>query len=302
MAGNIREWAADWYDVDYNSDGSIADPLGPELGQKRAVRSSSFADSTDFAISAHRFSLKPVDHLPDLGFRCVVEDPTYYAPYCQTSILYGSDANGNPTDTEVQYSDGCTQPGITKDADCEIQVTRLKVSPPGWPDDRISLDDPSGACSGGGGQYTCDGSEEASGSLTVYPLECKVTTETGEGGCPPPYVEGPDPQNPDQKICIGRGLGENCMPSFTYNALSQCCSVVNTGQTQLYDCPPGFDLVGDACVNTQSGDPPGEVTETFGPVAYCPPQQPGGGPSGCEDPGTCSYGWNSGTCSCNPIP
>lgn len=301
MAGNIREWVADWYDPDTNADGSIADPLGSELGQKRSIRSSSFADSTDFAIAAHRFSLKPEESLPDLGFRCVVEDPTFYAPYCQTNVLYGSDGQGNPTDDLVQISENCIQPGIDYDPDCEIQVTRLKVFPAGLPPGSINLVDPAGACSPNGDQkYICDGSGEAGGSLTVTPPECEVIADTEEGGCPPPYVEAPDPENPDKMICVGQGLGENCRVGFTYNALLSCCTAENSGQTQSYDCPPGFDKVGDDCVNNQSGDPAHEVSQDFGHVAYCAPPENGGDP-GCTvpvDPG-CSYpmAWD-GQCGC----
>jgi hypothetical protein len=229
----------------------------------------------------------------------VVQDPTYYAPYCQTNLLYGSDASGNPTDQVVQVSDNCVQPSFDTEGDCELQVTRIKVIPPGLPADvQIEVEDPAGACSGGSQEYVCDGSGEATGQITVYPGQCSVNQDPGEGNCPPPYVESPDPQNPDQTICIGQGLGGNCMRGYTFNQQLSCCSAEGSSQTSLFGCPPGFDQIGDDCVNTQSGDPPGPVSQSFGPVAYCPPTTGGGGPGGSDDcVTTCSPTWPY-TCTC----
>ena len=73
MSGNVSEWVADWYRNDYFASAPGSDPLGPDLGEKRSVRSSNFADGGDFTISAHRSSLRPEESLPGLGFRCVVD-------------------------------------------------------------------------------------------------------------------------------------------------------------------------------------------------------------------------------------
>jgi len=145
--------------------------LGPELGQRRSVRSSSFEDSTDFALAAHRFLASlPDAHLPDLGFRCVIEDPTFYAPYCKTSMLYGSDGNGNPTDAQVQYSDGCIQPGFDYDPDCELQLTRIEVLPPNLPADYQIVVSPPDACTTDGSQkFTCDGTGQTARIDYGYP-------------------------------------------------------------------------------------------------------------------------------------
>jgi hypothetical protein len=35
----------------------------------------------------------PLNHRADLGFRCVVEDPTYFAAFCESPLVYGSDAS-----------------------------------------------------------------------------------------------------------------------------------------------------------------------------------------------------------------
>jgi formylglycine-generating enzyme required for sulfatase activity len=42
MAGNAREWCADWYDVDYYEKGPSVDPLGPAQGTTRVLRGGSW--------------------------------------------------------------------------------------------------------------------------------------------------------------------------------------------------------------------------------------------------------------------
>jgi hypothetical protein len=170
-------------------------------------------------------------------------------------------------------------------------VTRLSVSPASLPPGAIVLDDPAGVCTPSGEQkFTCDGSGEGSGSLTVTPPDCELIADPEQGQCVPPYVPAPDPQNPQEMICVGQGPGENCMRGYTYNALLRCCTAENTGTTQDFGCPPGFDLVDEVCVNAQSGDPPQAVSQDFGPVAYCAPPPGGGDPGSCTPPQNCNYG------------
>ena len=42
MEGNVFEWVGDWYDALYYKNGAAQDPLGPDAGQQRSVRSSSY--------------------------------------------------------------------------------------------------------------------------------------------------------------------------------------------------------------------------------------------------------------------
>ena len=70
MAGNVREWIADWYDENYYQSSPYADPLGPASGTQRSLRSGSYAEDQQQISVYTRFK-----HLPDSaglsrGFRC----------------------------------------------------------------------------------------------------------------------------------------------------------------------------------------------------------------------------------------
>jgi formylglycine-generating enzyme required for sulfatase activity len=296
MSGNVKEWTADYYKPDYDL-ASSTDPLGPELGDKRSVRSSSFADSSDFAFAAHRFSLRPVDHLADLGFRCVVDDPTYFGLYCEGLVLYGADVNGNPTDDVIPLPETCVQPGLTIQTNCK-QTTDSYVSlnPAPLPDGAtLTFSDPS-LCTGGPPTWQCNGS----GSATVDPKVCVVPPPPGGGSCAPGYVEAADPNDPSKKICTGQGLGEACLPGFTFNPLTQCCSADNPGANAYGICQPGFYQQGNACVPAGSSPPPlSQVTVSWSPVRLCP-NTSGGDDDTCVP--TCVIDPSSGAQICTGCP
>jgi formylglycine-generating enzyme required for sulfatase activity len=273
MAGNVREWAADWYKADYDTGAdSSNNPQGPASGEKRSVRSSSFADSADLTIAAHRFSFKPVEHFPDLGFRCVVDDPAYYAPFCQGLVLYGAGVNGNPKDDVIPLPSGCVQPVLTYSEDCKTQTAKVVVSP--WPLPQGTIAYPmnditksqtfNNGCSWNPPTYTCTGG----GSIKVFdkPGDCKFITPPGPGTCVAPYV-----QSQDKLSCIGQGKGTQCMPGFNYDPLLQCCTAQNPGPNQYGLCGPGFYHVGNACIPAQNNKPsPHAVSLGWAPVAACP--------------------------------
>ncbi len=71
MAGNVREWVADWYNSNYYKFSPRKNPLGPDSGEKRVLRGGSFIDNYQRVSATKRF-----EHLPDSGgvnrgFRCV---------------------------------------------------------------------------------------------------------------------------------------------------------------------------------------------------------------------------------------
>ena len=70
MAGNIREWIADWYGENYYQSSPSENPTGPITGTERSLRSGSYAENQQQISVYTRFK-----HLPDSaglnrGFRC----------------------------------------------------------------------------------------------------------------------------------------------------------------------------------------------------------------------------------------
>ena len=73
MAGNVREWIADWYG-DYTAEAQM-NPAGPESGIFRVMRGGSWFD-TPLAIRATvRWGIDPTFSSSVIGFRCVAYNP-----------------------------------------------------------------------------------------------------------------------------------------------------------------------------------------------------------------------------------
>ncbi|HET6847072.1 MAG TPA: formylglycine-generating enzyme family protein [Anaerolineales bacterium] len=71
MAGNVREWVADWYGA-YSSDGQTG-PAGPATGDLVVPRGGSWIDNPSIVRSANRGG-NTLDYYRDYyGFRCVVK-------------------------------------------------------------------------------------------------------------------------------------------------------------------------------------------------------------------------------------
>jgi eukaryotic-like serine/threonine-protein kinase len=71
MAGNVREWVADWFSDTYYKDSPEKNPKGPDTGTLRGLRGGSWGDPIDNLRTTSR-----QQHLPDSpgdprGFRCV---------------------------------------------------------------------------------------------------------------------------------------------------------------------------------------------------------------------------------------
>ena len=87
MAGNVFEWVNDLYGQDYYAISPTENPTGPENGEFRVVRSSSFRSKAESVPVILRFHQDPETGRADLGFRCMLSEETVNnppAPICAT--------------------------------------------------------------------------------------------------------------------------------------------------------------------------------------------------------------------------
>lgn len=311
MAGNVREWAADWYSPTYYTDGPVEDPLGPQLGDKRSVRSNSYVDGADESFSAHRFSLRPQESLPDLGFRCVVENPVELAPMCNQLAYYGTGPDG--AESNCTPSVQCNDVSIGFGKDCQgtsattiVTFTVSNTPPDGW-------------------THSADGCIDEGGDATYHKYSCTPgqgpASTTGscmdasgcDPSCPAHYVLDGDTCKWD-----GSGTeGEQCLEGMTYDVVNQCCTATPGSGVDFAVCPAGYYPFNGACVK----DPAGIVDNELKAVQFltctggdtpcdplkdptcqpdCDPQtDPNCQPSGCPVQSCPTYlSWDSTQCCC----
>ncbi len=305
MSGNAREWVADWYSPTYNVDSPVSDPLGPELGEKRSVRGSSYQDSADPSISAHRFSLDPEETLPDLGFRCVVEDPTYFASWCEQLTYYGTGADGSQPNCVPVVK--CNDVSISQAPNCTPNLqpyTIVTFNTANTPPDTSIFDvagctqDPEG--NGSLNKYLCNPGDVGPATITG---SCTYGVPAGcSASCPANY-------NKVDDTCVWDGSstdGTACLPGSTFDPLTQCCSAIPDAGNSFGLCPAGSYPLNGACVDSPSG-----VIDSFSqsvifntcipPVTLTPGSNDGDGDTGvCAEPvNGCRKGkWNPATCRC----
>jgi len=70
MSGNVREWVADWYGEDYYLVTPYANPLGPETGTERSLRSGSYNEDKIEVTVTTRMRHEPQSAGLSRGFRC----------------------------------------------------------------------------------------------------------------------------------------------------------------------------------------------------------------------------------------
>jgi formylglycine-generating enzyme required for sulfatase activity len=314
MEGNAFEWAADWYQQDYYLVSPPDNPPGPERGFARVVRSSAFNSGTNQTPTYTRFHSGPADHRNNLGFRCVVEDPTYFAPFCGYPATYGTDGIGGGSSGE-QVKVDCPKLSILQNPTCDGSSPITTVTLNGPAGSNPTVPQPQCSPTGNTNQFTCTGD----GQVSIC-SQCTVTLTT-QPQCPTGY----DYVNTSRfKGCMPRlGTGQ-CLPGFTLgtdplrrlilttntpspsttNAGGQCCSFdpasptftrgtgVHLESSVFPPCPTGTWPDGQECISVAIQTP---YCKSAGiDLKSC---QPTGGGGGC--PNKCGPGYTQNSdCSC----
>ncbi len=287
MAGNVFEWTADWYSPTYYTSSPVQDPAGPATGTRRVIRSSSYQADAFFSETARRFSAPPPQHRPDLGFRCVVNDPTYFAPFCTAPVFYGAavPAPGSaPVSTKpcpdpvVQSYSGCASGKapvnfvtIQNTAPTIVTVTGLQGCTPA--DNALGVTH----------QCKLGVSIQVQSSCDVQPA--------GTAACPPNFKQ--DPNNPKQ--CVANGAPGACPAGYQFDPQLQCCSVAAGTNAPAPLCSVGEHLYEGTCVDDATGPrPPASLTYVTSSGFDCAPNNPGH-----QCPAGEKYTCSDNSCSCH---
>jgi hypothetical protein len=265
----------------YYKKGPTEDPLGPDSGLARSVRSGSYKANIDQVQSAVRFKLNPGEHHRDLGFRCVVEDPTYFAPFCQMMVEYGKNASGSGK--SGGSSDPCPPPKIVSFEDCaqgSTQVNDVHLESSG-----------STKITGVSGGNTCNPplTDPSDTGVHVCPLGLNITitatcnipaASADAAACPSDQYK----LSADGSTCTAKGSPGECPSGYTYDPVKLCCSAQAGNGAKI--CSVGYHEYQGSCVSDDSGlhNVPGDSILTQS-TKVC-----GGGSHGgnCQVPSYCS--------------
>jgi len=291
MEGNAQEWVYDWYAESYYRTGPAQDPFGPDTGQDRSVRAGSYKTTVIDQISAAvRFHKLPTDHARDLGFRCVVKDPTFFAPLCTLTPLNGVNLSGNPgavggqpTCPTVNVSVGYSGCGSNS-----IAVVTFDDSLYPNPGDSNESHTPK--------PMEC--SQNVSAHLdqwTCHKPEGNVIITTSANVPTPPTLTCPAHYNLMGNQCVWDGSatqGQACPAGTQYDPQRLCCTSAPGTGTDFSACPAGsvFQPIGGnsyECLPVQDAC---DLNNLSSNAAVDDPQAIQGpcGNTGGSNPGTCT--------------
>jgi sulfatase modifying factor 1 len=251
MAGNVFEWTYDWYKPDYYASSPIQDPSGPDTGLRRSIRSSAFGSDAFLSQPARRSSAQPSEHRNNLGFRCVVDDPTYFAPFCVAPVFHGLTVapSGAPTASGAAstINKPCPDPVIQHYEGCSLNKTPVSFVTVQSSSPTIVTVTGLDACNPGsndiGSPHQCNL------GVTIHAdATCNVAAP-GAAACPPYFTV--DPSNPAQ--CIAQGRPGACPAGYQYDSQLQCCSVASGNTAPAPLCSVGEHIYNGICVDDATG-------------------------------------------------
>ncbi len=290
MAGNTYEMVADWFKPKYYDDSPGENPIGPEVGTVRSVRGSSFESAADQVPLYKRFFEKPDAYRLNLGFRCVIDAPQMFPPYCQVSRIVLSRLPGGQGEGCVPPSAESGQAYVEGDNGFQnIGVVGAIAS--------VNSNDLN--CSVVNDMVVCYGDPGTTGLVTICG-PCETGGPPPEMSCLPGYEQAttaPDycdysdgqpggqpvgdallfPESPlgCQQIgayfdtgangCVGRAAANaNCLPGFAFASNRQCCEAPTLrvypgcGQGEVttdQGCVPPAQIEGGNCITFQVNIP-----------------------------------------------
>jgi formylglycine-generating enzyme len=257
MSGNVFEWVGDWYADQYYRKSPADNPLGPDTGIYRSVRSTSFRSDFYLAEAARRFREIPAKARDDLGFRCVVESPAEFAPWCQTVAIVNLDQSGSGPISESLPVPTCPNVSVTSGGFCNknfsppqagayldfgtdpLPAGALVTFPVGCALDPGTPDPTDYYCSGPTGE----------GTATIK-ANCSVPPPPVPAGCAPGYTL-------NGTLCEYTGglPGTMCLPGVNYDPATQCCGAILGGTDSYALCPPAAPYyVGGVCQSWPAED------------------------------------------------
>lgn len=247
MAGNAFEWVRDWYDASYYATSPIQDPPGADSGIYRVIRGSGFESDSTQVESAIRRPANPAYTSRDLGFRCVVQQPINFPPYCQASPYLPL------TEIPTPSVDTCQAPVAQRTGPtCKGKVPYNTILLPRGSTYTIRSD--GYTCTptlvGDTLQVTCTGPDATSGTLEVCNSACgeqPTSSWTGNPVCDPGYSFDPATRQCTYTPLAGQPGPQSCPPGYALDSAGQVCRPTLGLDNQ---CPLGqyYDSLYGGCV------------------------------------------------------